>query len=188
MKTMNTQASWYFYFLILVLILFFLDAVREMRKYSDVEHQDNTHSHMDVELQTNMRLFRAQRNFYISGFALFLSFVIRRLLHLMTKQAALIAEREAALKQAQSASAAASSLLQKSKDEKDDDEKEEQSEKIALLETKVKSLKEELNKTNKDREAMKSQAESLTKEYDRLMEEHRKLQNSVSASGDKKHE
>lgn len=186
MKILNTQASWYFYFLILVLILFFLDAVREMRKYSDVESHDNAHSHMDVELQNNMRLFRAQRNFYISGFALFLSFVIRRLLHLMTKQAALIAEREAALKQAASASAAASSLLNKSKDEKDADDV--QSEKIESLEKKVKSLEEQLSKSNKDREAMKSQSESLTKEYDRLMEEHRKLQNSVSASGDKKHE
>jgi B-cell receptor-associated protein 31 len=43
-----------------------------MRKYSDKEHTAD-HQHLDAEMQTTMRLFRAQRNFYISGFALFLS-------------------------------------------------------------------------------------------------------------------
>ena len=46
-----------------------------MRKYSD-DPQDTGHTHrdghLDVQMQTHMRLFRAQRNFYISGFALFL--------------------------------------------------------------------------------------------------------------------
>ena len=62
-------------------------------------------------MQGNMRLFRAQRNFYISGFALFLSLVIRRLVTLISSQAALLAQSEAALRQAQSASTAARSLL-----------------------------------------------------------------------------
>ena len=129
---------------------------------------------------------RAQRNFYISGFALFLNFVIRRLLHLMTKQAGLIAQRDAALQQAKNASATASSLLDKPTKGKDSDEAKENE--IEKLKEKVKSLDEQVKKTNKDREAIKSQAESITKEYDRLTEEHRKLQNSVLASGDKKHE
>ncbi len=54
--------------------------------------------------QMHMRLFRAQRNFYISGFALFLCLVIRRLVGLISTGATLEAEKEAAMKQAASAS------------------------------------------------------------------------------------
>ena len=54
--------------------------------------------------QMHMRLFRAQRNFYISGFALFLCLVIRRLVALISTGATLEAEKEAAMKQATSAS------------------------------------------------------------------------------------
>lgn len=58
-----------------------------------------------------MRLFRAQRNFYISGFALFLSLVIRRLVILISAQATLQAQSEASMRQAQSATTAAKTLL-----------------------------------------------------------------------------
>lgn len=51
------------------------DAIREMRKYSaelsDQGRGEHGH-HLDAEMQAHMRLFRAQRNFYISGFSLFL--------------------------------------------------------------------------------------------------------------------
>ena len=44
-----------------------------MRKYSDNPQDADGHNHgsghLDVQMQTHMRLFRAQRNFYISGFA-----------------------------------------------------------------------------------------------------------------------
>lgn len=39
------------------------------------EAGEHAHQHLDAEMQGSMRLFRAQRNFYISGFALFLSLV-----------------------------------------------------------------------------------------------------------------
>lgn len=66
---------------------------------------------MDKEIQGSMRLFRAQRNFYISGFALFLALVIRRLVILISAQANLQAQSEASMRQAQSATTAAKSLL-----------------------------------------------------------------------------
>lgn len=56
-----------------VLIFFFLlDAIREVRKYSArdagtaAKMQPNMYDHL------HMKLFRAQRNLYISGFAVFL--------------------------------------------------------------------------------------------------------------------
>jgi len=131
-------------------------------------------------MQHSMRLFRAQRNFYISGFAIFLSLVIRRLIILISQQAALIANSEASMRQAQSANAAAKTLLgentKKADGEKVDDEK------VALQEQ-VKILKDELKREIKDKEALKSQAESLNREYDRLTEEFSKLQNKTAKTG-----
>lgn len=72
-----------------------------------------------------MRLFRAQRNFYISGFSIFLTLVIRRLVILISTQAQLLAQSEASMRQAQSASSAARSLLsqQKLEDKSNDGKK-----------------------------------------------------------------
>lgn len=49
------------------------DAIREMSKYSSTDSDSVAgHEHLDAELQKHMKLFRAQRNFFISGFALYL--------------------------------------------------------------------------------------------------------------------
>lgn len=77
--------------------------------YCLLEHLD--HGRLEVAMQEQMRLFRAQRNFYISGFALFLCLVIRRLVLLISNQAALLAQSEASMRQAQGASTAARTLL-----------------------------------------------------------------------------
>lgn len=66
-------------------------------------------------MQHSMRLFRAQRNFYISGFSIFLTLVIRRLVILISAQAQLLAQSEASMRQAQSATTAARSLLDQQK-------------------------------------------------------------------------
>lgn len=175
------QASIYFVILIGVLVLCLLDAIREMQKYSNVESTD--HQHLDAEMQGNMRLFRAQRNFYISGFALFLLVVIRRLVQLISELATLLAQSEANFRQAQSASVAARSLLAQAGAGDEATKKE-----IEELKNQVNALEKDLSREKKDKEAVKSQAESLTKEYDRLAEEHGKLQKklTVTSGGDSK--
>lgn len=127
-------------------------------------------------MQHNMRLFRAQRNFYISGFAIFLTLVIRRLVILISAQAQLLAQSEASLRQAQSATTAARTLLSQqkqgdgeNKDDRDDDS----------LKAKIKELESQLTKEKKDKEAMKSQAESVNREFDKLTEEYSKLQKKL---------
>lgn len=177
------QASIYFLVLIGVLVLCLLDAIREMQKYSNIEATD--HQHLDAEMQGNMRLFRAQRNFYISGFALFLLVVIRRLVQMISQIATLLAQSEANFRQAQSASVTAKTLLAQqgegdSKNKKEVDE----------LKAQIELLEKELTREKKDKEAVKSQAESLNKEYDRLAEEHSKLQKklTVASGGDSKKE
>merc|ERR1712215_191762 len=113
LRGLESQLIYYFYVLVAILILFFLDAIREMQKYSSEEQQQKTvgMSHLDTQMQMHMRLFRAQRNFYIAGFALFLCLVIKRLVGLISANAGLQAEKEAAMKQAESASRAAETLM-----------------------------------------------------------------------------
>ncbi|XP_058171406.1 B-cell receptor-associated protein 31 isoform X4 [Anopheles ziemanni] len=173
---LSRQAQTYFYLLLAVLVLFLLEAIREMRKYSSNDHT-HTETHLNVEMQHSMRLFRAQRNFYISGFAIFLSLVIRRLVSLISGQAMLLAQAEASMKQAQSATTAARTLMSQQKgDEKPTESKAEE------LKKKITELESELAKERKDKEAMKSQSESLNREYDRLTEEYSKLQKKITIS------
>ncbi|KAK0170766.1 hypothetical protein PV328_008569 [Microctonus aethiopoides] len=192
LQSLRNQASIYFLILLAILVLFLLDAIREMKKYSNTEYSD--HAHLDAEMQGNMRLFRAQRNFYISGFALFLSLVIRRLVTLISTQATLLAQSEAAMRQAQSATTTARSLLSQKGEAAENDNNEahdkiisELKSQISELTTKKSDIESELRKEKKDKEALKSQADSLAKEYDRLSEEHGKLlKASVGDSTDKK--
>lgn len=185
---LSRQAQIYFYLLLFVLVVFLLEAIREMRKYSHVDPA--TEQHLTMGMQHSMRLFRAQRNFYISGFAIFLSLVIRRLISLITSQAQLLAQSEASLKQAQSATAAARSLLSQQKKEDEAGDKPKPSAPSAdeadELKKRVAELESELARERKDKEAMKSQSESLNREYDRLTEEFSKLQRKIAISSNDK--
>ncbi|XP_062559997.1 B-cell receptor-associated protein 31 isoform X2 [Armigeres subalbatus] len=185
---LSRQAQTYFYLLLFVLVLFLLEAIREMRKYSHVDPA--AEQHLNVGMQHSMRLFRAQRNFYISGFAIFLSLVIRRLISLITSQAQLLAQSEASMKQAQSATAAARSLLSQQKKEDETGDKPKPSAPSAdeadELKKRVAELESELVRERKDKEAMKSQSESLNREYDRLTEEYSKLQRKIAISSNDK--
>ncbi|CAG9802145.1 unnamed protein product [Chironomus riparius] len=179
LAALSRQAQIYFYLMIGVLVIFLLEAIREMRKYSSVEEETT----LNLGMQHSMRLFRAQRNFYISGFAIFLALVIRRLIILISEQAQLIAQSQASMKQAQSATQAARNLMTEKKPEEEEGKTDNETVKLS---EKVKELEAELRKEQKDKEALKSQAESLNREYDRLTDEFSKLQNKTTkASGDK---
>lgn len=187
LQGLKRQAGMYFLILLGILVLFLLDAVREMRKYSNIEGDEHGHAHLDREMQGSMRLFRAQRNFYIAGFSLFLSLVIRRLVILISSQAALLAQSEASMRQAQSATTAAKSLLAQKGEVAQNESNEAHDKEISELKNKIKDLEEQLKLEEKDKKAVKSQADNLAKEYDRLAEEHSKLQKTVTVgAGDKK--
>lgn len=202
LNSLSNQASVYFTVLLAVLCLFLLDAIREMRKYSGGgEPGHESHQHLDAEMQVNMRLFRAQRNFYISGFALFLCLVIRRLGILISTQAQLMAENTAALQQARSATTTARNMMvgkgeeaQNNSNEASAQLKEQLKEKEDQLQSvkdelkgkskELKELQSELNKMKKDHEAMISQQQGLSREYDRLAAEHAKLQDQEANKKD----
>jgi len=194
LQSLESQANLYFTGFLIILILLFLDSIREMRKHSfESREHEGGHSHLDNELQHSMKLFRAQRNFYIAGFALFLCLVIRRLVILITTQAQLVAQSEASLKQAKSASAMSQSLLQgdssqatkQSKQQPvDSAEASRQEDEIKKLKRELAESREEVVKLRVNSEAVKKQATSVSTEYDRLMKEHEKLQRQVESGSD----
>ncbi|XP_030746783.1 B-cell receptor-associated protein 31-like [Sitophilus oryzae] len=189
LQTIQRQAGIYFLILFGTLVLFLLDAIREMRKYSNIENEEHGHAHLDKEMQGSMRLFRAQRNFYISGFSLFLALVIRRLVILISSQATLLAQSEASMRQAVSATTAAKSLLAKSDEPKENLQKEPYGKVVSELKETVKSLEEELLKEKKDKSVIKAKFDDLAKEHDRLSIENIKLQKKITiGAGDKKNE
>jgi len=95
-RTIEARAQLYTYAGAGILLLLFFDAIREVHKYTQT-------SDMPVELTmlaagadtiVHMHLFRAQRNLYVSGFALFLWLVIRRVVQLISREAQLMAATE----------------------------------------------------------------------------------------------
>jgi len=182
LRGLESQLIYYFYVLVAILVLFFLDAIREMQKYSSEEQHSKTvgMSHLDTQMQMHMRLFRAQRNFYIAGFALFLFLVIKKLVSLISANAGLQAAKEAAMKQAESASRAAESLMTSAGDTTTETND------VNELKEALEKARKEADAAKKDVNSMKSQSESLAKEYDRLMSEKDKLERKVNIMGDKK--
>lgn len=181
----HSYANLYFNIFIVVLLVLFADAVREVAKYQSL------HSSMDVKATemsqavNSMKLFRSQRNLYMTGMAVFLSFVMRRLVTLLSAQATLIASNEATTKQAQSASDMAKKLMEEkerqgeAKDNAANEKETSTVEELVKSKQKVEDLKEELKHADANLDAMKSQAESTKKEYDRLLGEFDKLQSQV---------
>ncbi|KAL3308188.1 B-cell receptor-associated protein 29 [Cichlidogyrus casuarinus] len=161
-----------------LLVVVFLDSIRDTYNRSEAyktlkDHPDNLRPETEALLQ--MRMFRAQRNFHISGFALFSWFVFKMLLNLISQNAQLKASQEASLKQAKSATEVAQKLL------KGDDDSSSKKE-IDTLEKKLQSTQQELDRAKKDVETMKKQSEQLTKEYKRLVDDNEQLEEKLRVS------
>ena len=200
MRGVETQLLYYFYVLVAILILLFLDSIREMQKYSSDEYQVHgtrmMASHLDTQMQMQMRLFRAQRNFFIAGFALFLLLVIKKLVSLTSANAGLQVTRTqithntlhkflqsarlAAVKQAESARRAAEEILE-SEGGNDTQGDEAKKMKAALEEA-----KKEAEAAKREVSVLKRQSEGVAREYDRLMEVKDRAERENKTGGNKK--
>ncbi|XP_076184843.1 tRNA-dihydrouridine(20a/20b) synthase [NAD(P)+]-like isoform X3 [Aptenodytes patagonicus] len=187
--------------IIVLLIVLFLDAVREVKKYSAVhvnEKAANVNANAFDHIQ--MKLFRSQRNLYLSGFSLFLWLVLRRTVTLLTQLAKGMASHAALETQVNDATEAAKKYmaenerLQEALSEKGSSKKKESAEATdEKLKEEVEHLKAELQKTsnalhkaNNEVTAVKKQSEGLKREYDNLMKEYEWLQDSLNEAEDKK--
>lgn len=207
-KAIFEYGNFYFNALVLVMTLLLADSVREIMKYSKLDTaQMDLKNNPQAETMAHMRLFRAQRNLYISGFALFLLIVMRKVIKLISRQAELEASNEASIKQAKNVSDHCQKVMEendrlkkvagdkggvKSKARDEEDSGNELVKMRSELEEKNEELSkrtEDLEKTKKDLSALKEQAQGITREYDRLLEEHSKVQAQLDKDhGDKKDE
>ncbi|KHN77984.1 B-cell receptor-associated protein 31 [Toxocara canis] len=171
-KTLERNANVYSVAAIAVLLLLFFDAIREVRKYAgEIVADSPIRPTADADNALHMRLFRAQRNLYISGFALLLFLVIKRIMALLSRGAQLEAAAEAAMRQAEGATKAAKSLLG------GDNEREKE------LERQLDEIGKELKSAQEERDMIKEKADDLRNEYERLCEE---LADVQKTSGEKK--
>ncbi|NXD71069.1 BAP29 protein, partial [Eolophus roseicapillus] len=177
--------------IIVLLIVLFLDAVREVKKYSAVhvnEKAANVNSSAYDHIQ--MKLFRSQRNLYLSGFSLFLWLVLRRTITLLNQLAKEMASHAALEMQVNDATEAAKKYLakierpQEALSEKGNDAKKESTEatneklrkEVELLKAELQKTSNALHKANIEVAAVKKQSEGLKREYDNLMKEYEQLQ------------
>lgn len=184
-----------FFAMIVILIVLFLDAVREVNKYSGTEPMKDAKLNPNLFDHLHMKLFRAQRNLYISGFSLFLWLIMRRVVTLIN-QVAVTTETEASLQvQTESANQSAKKYQEDNLRLRQAllDEEKVYSAEHGRLKKEADQLGKELTarndavrKAQAEVEAMKSQSQGLAKEYDRLLKEHQVLQNLQSGVGDKK--
>ncbi|XP_028668854.1 B-cell receptor-associated protein 29 [Erpetoichthys calabaricus] len=186
--------------MIIVLIVLFIDAVREVRKYSGAEANKETKLHPNMFDHLHMKLFRAQRNLYISGFSLFLWLMLRRVVTLITLLANTQETRHVLKTQAEMSEEA----IKKYKEENEYLRKTLEIGKVTVRDTnfvaehnmmknEVEELKTELEKTSQalkkstaDSEVIRMETHNITREYDRLLVEYAKLQNQVEEKSDKK--
>lgn len=179
--------------IIVLLIVLFLDAVREVRKYSSTTViEKSSASRPGAHEHTQMKLFRSQRNLYISGFSLFFWLVLRRLVTLITQLAKELSNKGILKTQAENTDEAARKFMKENEKLKQllkghNKEKEHilEAENKKLVEdqeklkTELKKTSDALSKAQNDMKTMKMQSESLSKEYDRLLKEHSELQDRL---------
>lgn len=178
---------------VLLMLVLFAESIHSTYKFSNVKFNLDLRNNPQAEIQAHMKLFRAQRNLYITGFSLFMLIILRRLVTLISRQATLEASHAAALKQAKGASEQAKKLLEENEkllkgkrmeSNSEADEKEKLSDEISSLKKSLKESQEELETAVKDLKAMKQQSEGLAKEYDRLAEERNQMEKKLSIMGD----
>ncbi|KAF4018659.1 hypothetical protein G4228_010103 [Cervus hanglu yarkandensis] len=144
-----------------------------------------------------MKLFRSQRNLYISGFSLFFWLVLRRLVTLITQLAKELSNKGVLKRQAENINQAAKKFMEENERlkrllkhygkeeehvlEAENKKLEEDKEKLKI---ELKKASDALSKAQNDVMIMKMQSERLSKEYDRLLREHAGLQDR--AGKDKK--
>ncbi|XP_068601565.1 B-cell receptor-associated protein 29-like [Brachionichthys hirsutus] len=179
--------------MIIILIVLFLDAVREVRKYSTKEVGTDAKLQPNMVDHLHMKLFRAQRNLYISGFAVFLWLVIKRVVTLINQLASVSATTADLQVQADRANQDAkiyledNELLKQTLKEGKGDKA--TAEVMELLRKDVEKWKYELKASDNalknsqlEADALKKQTEGLAREYDRLLKEHQALQNQENGN------
>ena len=164
------------------LFIMCIDSLNTMFRAMD-EKVSSVTSIPGSEAILNSKLFRSQRNLYISGFAILLALVIRRYILLLSTQAQLESNLSTLQKQAQNAARfqADQNLVPDSTQEVD---------RLKTIlrqkESELEGQRIELDHKEIELVAMKSQAEGVSREFNRVADEAQSLQRELDPSGSKK--
>jgi len=187
----TTHVNWIFVCFLSGLVVLFADSIREMYVYTGQDKKVDITGSASPSAQEHilMRLFRAQRNFYITGISLFLLIVLRTMLLRVSRVAKLEANYEAMQKQAVSAGNMNKTLLDENcalkKMTEGKEDLLEEVKKMEEFKDKIQAAERKAEQSKADCEAMRKQSENLTMEYDRLLQEHQNLQDLITPT-DKK--
>ncbi|KPP74811.1 B-cell receptor-associated protein 29-like, partial [Scleropages formosus] len=171
--------------MIIILIVLFLDAVREVRKYSGKESGTGEKLNPNAFDHLHMKLFRAQRNLYISGFSLFLWLIVRRVVTLINQLAVALGTGAALQTQVDGANEAAKRYMEDNEQlkqalregrTKTAHGNEGLKRDVDKLTKELRTAEDALRRSHAEVDAMRRQMEMLNKEYDRLLREHQELQ------------
>nr|XP_022302342.1 B-cell receptor-associated protein 31-like isoform X1 [Crassostrea virginica] len=183
----------YFNMFIVALLLLFFDSIREVYKYKHPIKTVDLKNNLETERLAMIKLFWAERNYYISGFTLFLWLVIRRLMILINNDADLMAKCEICRRETVNTIEITKPLTEEknnsvNKGAENTDFGQEDSLILNLEETQklLEKREEELKNTKADLETLKAQASNTNIEYDRLLKEHETLQLKMNAENSKK--
>ncbi|CAO3629577.1 unnamed protein product [Mucor fragilis] len=150
------------------IFVLFIDTINRLNRIeSEVEGEKSHHHDYGYETSIKAKRFYAQRNLYLTGFTLFLSLILERTSALVLE----LLQREEELKKAKTETAEVTKGQQRLIDMEDDYKK-----KVDVLNVQIKELKRQ----NLDFETLKKQANQQSVEYNRLADEHNKLERSLS--------
>jgi len=180
---------------VIILVVLFSDALREVLKYSKTESTRDAQIRPALFDHLHMKLFRAQRNLYISGFSLFLWLIMRRVVTLINHVAVSTETGDQLHVQLDNASQAAKKYQEDNlhlrqalldEDKSSSAQQELQKKEVEKLMGELKASNDAVKKSQAEVEAMKRQSLGLTQEYDRLLKENQILQNAQGGAADKK--
>uniref|UniRef100_A0A8C4RAZ4 Endoplasmic reticulum transmembrane protein n=1 Tax=Eptatretus burgeri TaxID=7764 RepID=A0A8C4RAZ4_EPTBU len=171
---------------IIFIVILFADAIHEIRKYSDYDTHAIANMVSTTSDKMHMKLFRAQRNFYISGFSLLFWLIIRRLVMLISQQARLHLDSEVLEEQLQSADAAIKKCMKENKVQQEVvsqvdvagliPNKKELETDIAKVIKELEIVRKALDECLSEMQCVKDKAEGLSHEYRHLLTEHEQMQ------------
>jgi len=162
--------------IIAVLILFFFDSIREVRKYCHVDVSKGGYGGTSAEADSlaQMRSFYAQRNLFISGFSLLFYLMLKRLVSLVSNAANLEIVSDVATKHAETAEETARTLIES-------EDTDEQVKKLTLI---VQKLEKERDSATLENNGLKDKIVDLQMEYEKVCQ-HMK---ACESGGSKKDE
>jgi len=153
------------------LILFFADAIREVRKYAHVDvSKKEFRGSAETDALGNMRSYYAQRNLFISGFTLLFYLMIKRIMSFIEQSAYLEQTSEVATKHAETAEKTTKTLI------------ESESCDIAVRELtlEIEDLQKERDEAVLKRNEVDDRLKDLQMEYDKVCKHLSTLENRTS--------